>query len=72
MTEGEGAVAPDDQMAEPDPLAALDASVRRGVADAEAGRTKPEAPMFDRLEEKYWTWPVTKSDHEDLPCPGSL
>ena len=34
-------------------LAALDASIRRGLADAEAGRTKPAEQVFDRLEEKY-------------------
>ena len=34
-------------------LAALDASIARGLADAEAGRTKPAAAVFDRLEDKY-------------------
>lgn len=34
-------------------LAALDASIARGLADAEAGRTKPAAEVFDRLEAKY-------------------
>lgn len=34
-------------------LAALDASIARGVADAEAGRTKPVAEVFDRLAAKY-------------------
>jgi antitoxin ParD1/3/4 len=34
-------------------LAALDASIARGLADAEAGRTKPAEQVFDRLEEKY-------------------
>jgi antitoxin ParD1/3/4 len=34
-------------------LAALDASITRGLADAEAGRTKPAAAVFDRLEAKY-------------------
>jgi len=34
-------------------LAALDASIRRGLADAEAGRTKPAEDVFDRLERKY-------------------
>ena len=34
-------------------LAALDASIRRGLADAEAGRTKPAEEVFDRLESKY-------------------
>ncbi|MBR0717587.1 type II toxin-antitoxin system ParD family antitoxin [Bradyrhizobium liaoningense] len=31
-------------------LAALDASIARGLADAEAGRVKPSADVFDRLE----------------------
>jgi antitoxin ParD1/3/4 len=34
-------------------LAALDASIARGIADADAGRTRPAADVFDRLEEKY-------------------
>lgn len=34
-------------------LAALDASIARGVADAEAGRIKPAEDVFDRLESKY-------------------
>lgn len=34
-------------------LSALDASLARGLADAEAGRVKPAADVFDRLEEKY-------------------
>ena len=34
-------------------LAALDASIGRGVADADAGRTKPAQDVFDRLESKY-------------------
>ncbi len=34
-------------------LTALDASITRGVADAKAGRTKPAAEVFDRLERKY-------------------
>ena len=32
---------------------ALDASIARGLADAEAGRLKPAAEVFDRLEAKY-------------------
>jgi antitoxin ParD1/3/4 len=36
-----------------EPLAALHASIRRGLADAEAGRTKPAEQVFDRLKEKY-------------------
>ena len=34
-------------------LAALDASIARGLADADAGRTKPAEEVFDRLERKY-------------------
>jgi antitoxin ParD1/3/4 len=34
-------------------LAALDASIARGLADAEAGRTSPAEEAFDRLEAKY-------------------
>ena len=34
-------------------LAALDASIARGLADADAGRTKPAEEVFNRLEGKY-------------------
>ncbi|KEZ20045.1 type II toxin-antitoxin system ParD family antitoxin [Sphingobium sp. WTD-1] len=34
-------------------LAALDASIGRGLADADAGRTSDAASVFDRLEAKY-------------------
>ncbi|WP_197685854.1 type II toxin-antitoxin system ParD family antitoxin [Xanthomonas fragariae] len=34
-------------------LAAPDASIARGLADVEAGRTKPAEEVFDRLEAKY-------------------
>jgi hypothetical protein len=34
-------------------LAALDASIARGLADAEAGRTSPAEELFDRLDGKY-------------------
>lgn len=34
-------------------LAALDASIARGLADADAGRVKPAADVFDRLQAKY-------------------
>jgi len=34
-------------------LAALDAALGRGIADADAGRVKPAAAVFDRLAEKY-------------------
>jgi antitoxin ParD1/3/4 len=36
-------------------LSALDASIARGVGDADAGRTKPAEDVFDRLEAKYLT-----------------
>lgn len=36
-------------------LATLDAALARGLADAEAGRTRPAAEVFDRLEAKYRT-----------------
>jgi antitoxin ParD1/3/4 len=34
-------------------LAALDASIARGVADTETGRTQSASEVFDRLEAKY-------------------
>jgi antitoxin ParD1/3/4 len=34
-------------------LAALDAAIARGIADADAGRVKPAAEVFSRLEAKY-------------------
>lgn len=34
-------------------LAALEASITRGLADIEAGRVKPAEEVFDRLEAKY-------------------
>ncbi len=34
-------------------LAALDAAISRGLADADAGRVKPASEVFDRLEAKY-------------------
>ncbi len=34
-------------------LEALDASIARGLADADAERTKPAGEVFDRLERKY-------------------
>ena len=34
-------------------LAALDAAIARGIADADAGRTKPAEEVFDRLRRKY-------------------
>jgi antitoxin ParD1/3/4 len=34
-------------------LAALDAAIKRGLADADAGRVTPAAALFERLEAKY-------------------
>lgn len=34
-------------------LAALDAAIARGLADAEAGRTRPAEEAFDRLAARY-------------------
>jgi antitoxin ParD1/3/4 len=34
-------------------LAALDASIARGVADADAGRVKSTSKVFDNLEAKF-------------------
>jgi len=34
-------------------LAALDASIARGLADADEGRTMPAGAVFDRLAAKY-------------------
>jgi antitoxin ParD1/3/4 len=45
-------VAPDEK-AESERLAELDASIRRGLADARAGHIKPAEDVLDRLERKY-------------------
>ena len=34
-------------------LAALDASIARGLTDADAGRTRPAEEVFGRLDRKY-------------------
>ena len=34
-------------------LAALEAELAKGIADADAGRVKPAHEVFDRLEAKY-------------------
>jgi antitoxin ParD1/3/4 len=34
-------------------LAALDASIARGLADIDAGRTRPATEVFERLAAKY-------------------
>ena len=38
-------------------LAALDAMIARGIADADAGRLTPMDEVFDRLEAKYKNMP---------------
>ena len=34
-------------------ISALDATIGRGLADADAGRTQPSNAIFDRLQAKY-------------------
>ncbi|EKF57897.1 hypothetical protein QWE_19168 [Agrobacterium albertimagni AOL15] len=34
-------------------LAALDASIMRGISDADTGRTKSASDVFNRLDAKY-------------------
>jgi len=41
-------------------LAALDAAIARGIADAEAGRVKPLGQVFRRLDAKYRAAAKTK------------
>ena len=41
-------------------LAALDAAIAKGIAAADAGRVKPVARVFDRLEAKYSDLAKTK------------
>ena len=40
---------------------ALDAAVARGIADADAGRTRPAEDAFDRLEARYAALAKTRS-----------
>jgi len=42
-------------------LSVLDAALARGIADADAGRVKPAAAVFDRLEAKYQAMAKAKS-----------
>jgi antitoxin ParD1/3/4 len=42
-------------------LVDLDAAIARGIADADAGRVKPAAEVFDRLEAKYRAMAQAKS-----------
>ncbi|KAA9367261.1 MULTISPECIES: type II toxin-antitoxin system ParD family antitoxin [Ochrobactrum] len=45
-------------------LTALDASIMRGIGDADAGQTKPVGEVFDRLEAKYRV-AVEQSENSD-------
>jgi antitoxin ParD1/3/4 len=42
-------------------LSVLDAALARGIADADAGRGKAAAAVFDRLEAKYQAMTKAKS-----------
>ena len=42
-------------------LAAVDDAMIRGIADADAGRAKPVAKVFDRLQAKYQAMADAKS-----------
>ncbi len=42
-------------------LAVLDASIARGVADADAARSKPATQVFNRLEAKYQAMSKSKT-----------
>lgn len=48
-------------------VVALDASIARGVAGAEEGRTTAAAAVFDRLEVKYG---AATGSANDRPPPG--
>ncbi|WP_167484136.1 hypothetical protein [Mesorhizobium tamadayense] len=41
-------------------LAAIDAALAKGIADADAGRVKPAEDVLDRLEAKYKALAETK------------
>lgn len=43
-------------------LAALDAAIARGIADAEAGRVSSVDEVFDRLEARYRNWDSRNPD----------
>lgn len=43
-------------------LAVLDASLARGLADADTGRVKPAAQVSDRLEAKYRAMAEAKAE----------
>ena len=45
-------------------LTSLDASIMRGIGDADAGQTKPVGEVFDRLEAKYRV-AVEQSENSD-------
>lgn len=45
-------------------LAALDATIARGLADAHAGRLSPSSDVFDRLEAKLATKEDSRQDRK--------
>jgi hypothetical protein len=45
-------------------LAALDASIARGLADAGAGRTRPAGEVFDRIEARRQSRAIANSPTE--------
>lgn len=46
-------------------LAALDASIMRGLGDIDEGRTKPDGVVFDRLEAKYRALAAAQTKADD-------
>ena len=53
-------------------LAALDLSIARGIADANAGRTRPVADVFDRLESRIVVWPTIPNERRSRPRPNTI
>src|SRR5258708_8945910 len=53
-------------------LAALDASIARGVADADAGRVKSTSQVFDRLESKLKAKAARKGSLSLPPRPNLI
>ena len=51
-------------------LAALDAALAKGIADADAGRVKPAEDVLDRLEAKYKAMAERASEAAGLHRPG--
>lgn len=52
-------------------LAALDAALARGIADADAGRVTEASKVFDRLEEKYSAMATGSNDRRHQRRGGS-